>query len=242
MPTLDTSADVLAALAQQGAPATAVAAIEDFFTRQARVRRERYSAEREREELAQVTAETLASLEAAAAAAETAIDAERDAALETLEAERTKRSVERHELRDVVDTQRLRESDDVGELLSLVADADRHGEHVGQAARTIALGRIKVLAADEQRRNVLGGKAFNALCALSQQAGRGVDAASVRQRFEQKKKAARRLVGQVAAVADLAGSLVRAARQSAVPAPAPASRGRLIVGSYWENRQAAAKK
>jgi hypothetical protein len=237
MSVINRSAEVLAALRAQRAPPMAVETVEGLFEREARIRRERYNGEREKEELAAARAETLANLQAVLVETDRALDVECAKRLDTLEGERATRSREGRAFKDVVDVQRLRESDDVAEIVSIVADAERAGDAVGEAARAAAMPRVKALAAVEQRKHLINGPAFRALCDLSrrQQSGRGTtDAANVIEHYAQRKRAARTMVLQVAEVAGLADALKNAAVRATVPAPSPATKSTITFGRFWD--------
>src|SRR5947208_1355102 len=108
MPVIDTTADVLNVLEQQGAPKTAIAAVQDFQATVARIKRERYSAAREGEELAAARAAVVVNLQAVADEAEAALDKEQHAVVAKLETARATRRMEKRELGDTIDLVQLR--------------------------------------------------------------------------------------------------------------------------------------
>jgi hypothetical protein len=229
-------ADVLAALRAQGAPDAALYAVEAWDAERARIKANRFNAEREAEEIAAADADCLKALEACAVAAETDVDAACGAALEEFDAARRQRAGERRELRDVIDLPQLRVTNDATEILRMVADADLAGETVGQEARRVAADRLRQLAAAEIQQGKQNGSAFLALCQVSN-SRRPAARADVVGRFDEEKKARRRLIAEVAAAAGLGGRFSRAAVHPMMPEPEVAAQGRrssLTFGSFWD--------
>jgi hypothetical protein len=236
MSAIDTSAAVLETLARQGAPARAVQAVRDFQQAIARIQAERYAPDREQEEISFARNTATLELRESQTEAELLVDRERDDELARLDVERATASRERRSLRDVVDVHRLETTTDPAEIRAIVADAARHGPEIAGAAVRLAFGRVKRLATDEQRRHILNGKCFGLMCELSrQQRHGGVDDASVRERYAQRKGATRTIVQQVANVAGLADALKTAAVRATMPETTAApAKSRMIIGEFWE--------
>jgi hypothetical protein len=241
--TIDTRRAQLDALRAAGAPAAAVNLALKLLDLRVQIAQSRYNSEREREELSRANQEAAANLRVVVDETDAAVD--RQTASEQQEHDRTRSAAasERRSLRDVIDVERLRESDDVEELLGLVREAcDVLGDVAGAEARRLVEQRVRQQAAREQARHVLNGPWFRALCAL-RASPRGGSRSDVAERGEQRKRQARALVAQVASVVGLGPALQAIRRTPPAPpegAPQPA-RSRMVFGSYWE-RQAAARR
>jgi hypothetical protein len=236
MPVLDVRNDVLKTLASQGASPRALGIAEAVRAKREAIANERYNGQREREELDRVNAEAVDELRATIAEAELLIDQQRDRELANFETDQRKRAEQHLQLGDVVDVTELRTTEDPDLMARLVAEAERHGDSVGEGAKAIAIPRLKKLAIAESRAGRLNGRAFQVLNRLTVKgtSGRGSHADIV-ERFAGRKRTAVAMIGDVAAVVGLADRLKAAMRQAAV-APTPQDDGRFVVGRYWQRR------
>lgn len=183
------------------------------------------------EKMAAADVRAAAELDTVASTAEAEHDNKKAEALMLAERDRAARSAEHKTLADCVDAQRLRETADPDEMRALLADADAFGGEIGQAARRIAMPRIKEFAISDRRN--LNSKWFALLCASNVPRTNGNSRAEIEARFDAERKAIR---SAVAAVADAVGIGVlfrRASVTAAITTPPRVNSG-IIVGEFWE--------
>lgn len=234
MSVIDTRRDQLAALAAAGAPQAAVDAALALLAMRENIGRQQWRHERERREHAQADAAAATVLADVVREEDQRADADREAALAAHEDERRARVAERRQLRDTIDVERLRESDDAREVLSLVADANAASPVLGAEATRIAVQRIRPLAAREKHQ-LGGGPWFRALCRLTAAAApQDATRSDIGDRFDARKRTAREQVLRVAGVVGIRALTEKAFGATSQPAPADRQRPAMVVGPFFE--------
>jgi hypothetical protein len=239
---IDTTADVLATLEEQGArdadevirnvARSLILAARGHLTAESNVRVSEYAPQRQRRELDALQQQIGSRIRNAEAEALAALDHAEAEAVADDDNDRVVRAREGRRLSDVVDLTTLRAPEtSVVEILRLVEDADRFG--LGAQARDIAIPALRKRAADELRRHVVPtrGTAGAALVMLtvSQPTGRR----DVRAPFDAKRRRVRELTMEVARVLGLSEQLKRAAVSPALT-DAPKARSTMVIGSFWD--------
>lgn len=231
MATIDTRRAQLTALGTTGAPAAAVARALALLDQRDSIHGQRYLPERVREELEKADAAAAADLRAVIAEVDASIGRTTADELLAFDRARSAAAHERRQLRDVVDVERLRESDSPEELLGLVRDAYAAGDIVGAEAARIAEQHIRAMALQEQRLHIQNGKWFATMCALGS-TPRTSARSDIERRGTNRRKQARAQVEQVAAVVGLAAQLKQPEAQPTNVTPAP--RSAPVYGRFWE--------
>jgi len=218
----------------------AVNIAETFVGEQARVRDERYDVAKTREQLltARATAidafaALLVDVDAAATGARERQDAD--------DGERATCAREGRRLRDVIDLDRLRDSEDAREIGDLVDAADRAG--CGDEARAEAVRVLRPLAAREQTTNKLNGPAFLALCRMTSNQT-PIARTTVAERVNQQRNEVRRLVLEAARLVGLDGDVTRVGAKRALTndaglpgqlaAAAVRADPKLVIGGFFD--------
>ncbi|HXW03589.1 MAG TPA: hypothetical protein VD833_00030 [Vicinamibacterales bacterium] len=112
-------------------------------------------------------------------------------------------------------------------------EAEAYGPELGGAARAMVVRRLRVLAADEQRKNQMAGEAFRAFALMNNNGARApAGPADVASRVDA--RGAREIVVAVAATLGLESALARARRARTTVPAAKETKSTLVVGGYWD--------
>lgn len=197
------------------------------------IRSERYSAERETEELRAARATAIAGFGEVFAAVDNAVDAERERVVDGWDGERNTRVRENRRLADVIDVDALTNADSAATVRGLVETASAFG--LDAEARQMALRVVRPKAADEQRKGRLNGPWFSALCWLSETRATPSARHEIGQRVGLRRAALRGLVKQIADVVGVGNEVARTAQEQP-PAPVPDNaKSTMTVGRFWDD-------
>jgi hypothetical protein len=234
---LDTRRDVLFERGRQGLPEQVLNVLIELLDVEEEIQTAEFTPAKSRRELQSRRA--AAATDIAALLPSLYADADRQEASDLLEIDREPARVAKTTTELIALDQRLRQSDDVGEISEIIEDLARAGDPFAlRSAWAVAQKRLRALALAEQGAYRLNGRAFQALNVFEMRIGKQLKTtlpsarkAEVTENARRQKETIRRRVLEACGVVGLAADVQRALLQLQAPEP---HRSSIVVGPAFE--------
>jgi hypothetical protein len=237
MPVLDTRRDILAERQRQGADSRVVLQLLQLLDREREIQLDEFTAEKSKRELEQARQECAQMIAGILPQLNTEIDTWASGAQRKADAEPKRLNRKTVAELQAIDAM-LARADDPNEIEALVSEVVRDGDANSlKACWSAAKKKLTELAASEQRRHRINGRAFFLLTTLEARVGKILKAELPSERSrdivdesQRRKASARRMALECAAVLQLDKMVTRAELELKAAAPS-----NTVFGSFWEN-------